>query len=373
MKKYFFILLMSANFIHAQHLNPGFDAKEYLDLLSLLAQKNESKTADTIAIPPSYKLAYQSKEIGFDNQWSLWKNDKNQVAITIRGSVQSSVSWLSNTYEAMIPAFGNLSLSKDLQFPYQLSADPNAAVHAGWMISAAFLLPDITSQIDSCYKQGIRDFYIAGHSQGGPISFFITSELRHLQTIGKLAANIQFKTYASASPKPGNLFYAYEFEKSTQDGWAFSVVNPLDWVPEMPFSIQTTQDFNPLNPFPLIQGLIAQQGLAKKLVLRHFYNQIDKPSKKSQRKMEKLLGKNVFKLIQKKLPELQEPQYFPSNNYVRTGAIRVLIPDEGYYKLFPQDSEKSFTNHDYRAYLYLAQQLYLKQKQVSQHSESSEL
>ncbi|MCP1994759.1 lipase family protein [Flavobacterium sp. HSC-61S13] len=362
MKKYFLILLLSTNLLSAQHITPGFDAKEFFDLLSLLAQKNESKTADIVPIPDLYKLAYQSKEIGFDNQWSLWINDKNQAAITIRGSVQSSLSWLSNTYEAMIPASGVLTLSNDLQFPYQLSTDPNAAVHAGWMISTAFLLPDIKSKIDSCYQQGIRDFYIAGHSQGGPISFLITSELRQFQTSGKLAKDIQFKTYASASPKPGNLFYAYEFEKSTQDGWAFSVVNPLDWVPEMPFSIQTTQDFNPLNPFPLIQGLIAEQGLAKKLVLRHFYNQIDKPTKKSQRKMEKLLGKNVFKLIQKQLPELHEPQYFPSNNYVRTGAIRVLIPDEGYYKLFPQDPEKSFTNHDYRAYLYLAQQLYLKQK-----------
>lgn len=339
----------------AQRLSPGFEPKEYFDLLSLLAQNDESNTNHAPVIPASYTLAYQSPAMGFDNQWSLWINDQNQAVIAVRGSVSTKLSWLSNLYQALIPAKGHLTLSQTLAYDYHLSDNPQAAIHTGWLLSMGFLVPDIRTKIDSCYQQGIRDYYITGHSQGGAISYLLTSELKQQQKRGELPADLLFKTYASASPKPGNLSYAYDFETETQDGWAFHIINPLDWVPEMPFSIQTTKDFNLSNPFPMIENLMSQQSFAKRIVFRHFYHQIEIPPNKSQQKMEKILGKNIFKLIKKQLPELQEPKYVHSNNYARAGSSRILIPDANYFSLFPHDPHKPFTHHSYKAYLYLAE------------------
>ncbi|WP_430615270.1 lipase family protein [Flavobacterium sp. JP2137] len=340
----------------AQTLAPGFDSKEYIDLLSLLAQTDENPQREVVAIPESYRLAYKSESMGFDNQWSLWANDNNQAVIAVRGSTQSPISWLSNAYEVMIPAKGRLTLTDKGPVPYQFAVHPAANVHVGWAMGTEFLMPDIRAKIDSCYQKGVRDFYITGHSQGGAISYLLTAALRSAQVSGTLAADIHFKTYASASPKVGNLYFAYEFEKLTQDGWAYNIVNPLDWVAEMPFSIQTTKDFNPLNPFPLMERAIANQGFFKRILFRHYYNQLDKPSKKSQRKMQKLLGKTVFKFIQKERPEIAEPVYVASNHYVRTGINRVLNPQASYFAKFPQNPKNPFINHSYQAYLFLAKE-----------------
>jgi hypothetical protein len=61
--------------------------------------------------------------------------------------------------------------------------------------------------------------------------------------------DIKFKTYCSAAPKPGNLYFSYDYEADNQIGWSFTVVNGADWVPELPVSIQSIGDFNKTNPF----------------------------------------------------------------------------------------------------------------------------
>ncbi len=88
-----------------------------------------------------------------------------------------------------------------------------------------------------------------GHSQGGAIAYLLTAHFYNLQQQGKLPADIRFKTYCSAAPKPGNLYFAYDYETTTRGGWACNVVNAADWVPETPFSVQTVSDFNTTNPF----------------------------------------------------------------------------------------------------------------------------
>ena len=55
----------------------------------------------------------------------------------------------------------------------------------------------------------------------------------------EVITSLNIKTYCSAAPKPGNLFYAYDFEHITEGGWAFNVVNSADWVPELPSTTQT--------------------------------------------------------------------------------------------------------------------------------------
>ncbi len=58
-------------------------------------------------------------------------------------------------------------------------------------------------------KAGIRNFYLLGHSQGAAINFLVTAHLRHLQKTGRIPADVRFKSYRSAAPKPGNLYFAY--------------------------------------------------------------------------------------------------------------------------------------------------------------------
>jgi hypothetical protein len=50
------------------------------------------------------------------------------------------------------------------------------------------------------------------------ISYLLTAYLYHLQKSGRLQADIRFKTYASAGPKPGNLYFAYQYEAMTKGG-----------------------------------------------------------------------------------------------------------------------------------------------------------
>jgi hypothetical protein len=141
------------------------------------------------------------------------------------------------------------------------------------------LFQDILPKIDSCLSKGINDFYIIGHSQGGAISYLLTSMLYDLKARDVRYENLTIKTYASAAPKPGNLYYAYEYEALTQKGWAFNVVNSADWVPEGPFSIQTTNDYNTLNPFKSVDEALKKTSFPKNIILKHVYNQLDKPTK----------------------------------------------------------------------------------------------
>lgn len=131
----------------------------------------------------------------------------------------------------MVPAKGTLKISKDFVFDYHLSDDSRATVHTGWLIATAFLSRDMLPKIDSLYKTGHKEFYIMGHSQGGAIAYLLTSLLLKMQKNGQLPNDIQFKTYCSAAPKPGNLYFAYDYENMVKTGWALTVTNEADWVP----------------------------------------------------------------------------------------------------------------------------------------------
>lgn len=354
---FLFAILFSQETV-AQHLKPGFDKSEFIEMLKIGARTTaDSSYYNEFPTPEHYKMIYQSPEIGLDNLWQLWINEDSVAVISIRGTTTTAASFLANFYAAMVSAKGALHLEKNFTFDYDLSDDPKAAVHVGFLVSMAFLARDILPKIDSLYKVGVKDFIIAGHSQGGAITYLLTSYLESLKDENKLPRNIKFKTCASASPKPGNLFYAYQYENLTRGGWAYNVVSTADWVPEVPFSIQTVNDFNTVNPFANAKGLIKKQGFPKNLVLRHLYNKLSKPSARAQKNYEKYLGKMISKSIKKKLAEFEPPVYFKSNDYVRTGITIVLYADSTYYKAFPQDANKIWDNHTQKPYLYLAEKM----------------
>jgi len=343
----------------AQHLKPGFDNSEFIELLKIGARTStDSSYYNSVPAPEHYKMIYQSASIGLDNLWQLWIDEDSVAVISVRGTTTTPVSFLLNFYAAMVSAKGQLNLEKNFKFDYNLSEDPNAAVHVGFLIGTAYLSRDILPKIDSIYKNGgVKEFIIAGHSQGGAITYLLTSYLESMKKSGILPADMRFKTCASAAPKPGNLFYAYDFESVTRGGWAYNAVNTADWVPEVPFSIQTTNDFNDVNPFNNAKALIKKQKFPANLALRHVYNRLSKPAKRAQKNYEKFLGKMISKYIKKFLPDFVPPTYFSSNNYVRTGSTIVLKADSDYYKKYPQDRNKVWMNHFPGPYLFLAEKL----------------
>jgi hypothetical protein len=351
----FFLFSTLTNY--AQYLKPGFDKAECIELLKLGAKFGDSAYSSRIPDPQNFRKIYRSPVIGLDNCWDLWINHDGVAAISIRGTTTNAISWLANFYGAMVPAKGELHLSDSFLFRYELASNPRAAVHIGWLIGTAFLSADILPKIDSLYKAGTKEFIITGHSQGGAICFLLTAYLYSLQKQNRLPADIRFKTYCMAAPKPGNLYFAYDYEAMTQYGWAFNVVNTADWVPETMFSIQTVDDFNKTNPFTNAKEMMSKQPFPKNLFLKYFYGQMDKPVRKAEYRFQQNLGNFMYKYVRKTLPGFAQPVYYNSMAYVRVGPSIVLVADADYYLLFPDNPENIFIHHLHPAYLYLAEKL----------------
>ena len=346
--------------VFSQALQPGFDKAEYVEMLKISAAFGDSAYVATFPKPERYEFVYRSPVVGLDNRWDLWKSRdkaKPSVVFSLRGTTANSVSWLGNFYAAMVPAKGELDLGENNKFPYELAQKPTAAVHVGWLVSMAILSKDIRPRLDSCYRAGIRDMVIMGHSQGGAIAYLLTAYLYDLQKKGEIPADIRFKTYCSAGPKPGNLYFAYEYEAATQAGWAYNVVNSADWVPEVPLTVQTLDDFNVTNPFVGAKGIIKKQKFPQRVALKYVYNRLSKPSRRAQKNYQKYLGNIAAGMVQKNIAGYTPSDYVNTNDYVRTGNTIVLLADAEYYKQFPDSREKIFMHHFHPPYLYLAQKL----------------
>lgn len=355
-----FVVFFSAFSGRSQSFGPGFDKEEYLEMLrvTLITHTDEPiapwKEGD---LPrPTHKMVYRSPEVGLRNRWDLWTNGNRDAMISVRGTTADLVSWLENGYAAMVPATGSLHLADDFTFDYRLADNPRATVHVGWLTGMAYLSRDILPKMDSCIAAGIRRFYLTGHSQGGAITYLLTAHLYRLQQTGRFPADVKFKTYCSAAPKPGNLYFAYDYEHLTGN-WAYTVINTADWVPEVPFSLQTKDDFNTVNPFTDAKASIKKQKFPVNLVMNMLYNQMTRPANKALKNYRKNLGKRAYKMVTRTLPQYKEPVFADNNNYVRTGTCILLYADEAYYKLFPDDKAQIFMHHKMQPYYYLAQKL----------------
>lgn len=354
---------------NAQRLEPGFDIDEYTELLKVFGRFIDQPTPG-MELPQSarFQRAYRSPVMGLDNQWELHTDGQGTAVISLRGTTQNAVSWLENAYAAMVPATGTLKLDSAFAFAYALADDPAATVHVGWLLGMGYLQRDILPRLDSLYRTGVKDVYIFGHSQGGALACLFTAHVLQQQRAGLIPADMRFKTYSSAGPKPGNLYFAYAYEHATRGGWAFNVVNRLDWVPEVPMSIQTINDFNKVNPFTDARKVIKQQPLVTRVALTHVYNKLDKPTRKAQRNYQKYLGRSAGGMVRKNLPYHEVPDFAASNNYVRCGATIALFPDSAYFGRFPNDPTRIFIHHLLEPYLYLAERYtpnaYPEQKSV---------
>lgn len=347
----------------AQVLRPGFDRQEYIELLKIAQRQHTDvghwrDTSSGIPAPAGHEMKYRSRPIGLSNMWDLWISTKDPVAvISIRGTTSDPASWLANFYAAMVPARGQLKISKTFVFDYALSSHPQAAVHVGWLVSLAFISGEVLPRIDSCYKQGIREFILTGHSQGGAITYLLSAYLHSLQSSQKLPADIRFKTVCSAAPKPGNLYFAYSYEHMTRGGWGLNVVNTADWVPEVPFSIQTMYDFNKTSLFTVAGPMIRQQKFPVKPAMKRIYRKLTRPGIKARKNYTRYMGKMASRSVKKLYPEFEAPVYSETNNYVRTGSTVVLYADEAYYRNFPDSDTNIWVHHFIQPYLFLTNRL----------------
>lgn len=355
-----------------QYLHPGFDAAEYRELLRI-GHANFFGSQDSVGVaaepaegkprigkPEQYVFQYRSAEVGMRNRWELWlRKDRHVAVIAIRGTIGDPVSWLENFYAAQVPATGSLRLNDSDRVDYQLSADPKAMVHVGWLIGMAYLAPSIVKQILGDYRDGIHEFILFGHSQGGALAFLTRSYLYYLQQKGVLPADIVFKTYCSAAPKPGNLYYSYDYDFITRGGWGLTVVNAADWVPETPFSLQTLEeDINPVNPFVNIDKALKGQSLIKRWYIKGKYNKLRRRSRKAAKAFRQVLGDLVYTQVRKALRGLPPPGYAEGMNYQRAGTPVVLEPDSVYYRVFPNDPKQVFQHHAFEAYDWLTVKYY---------------
>ncbi|RZJ67503.1 MAG: lipase family protein [Flavobacterium sp.] len=362
MKRLLLLLLFLIAFQSpAQKLKPGFNQFEYLQLLRAYARWGDSTIYNKIPESRIYKKKgrkYRSEDIGFMNSWEMYETP-DQTVISIRGSTKEAVSWMANFYAAMIPAVGSMKLNDSLTVDYHFADHPQAAVHVGWAVAACYLLPDIVAKVKERYAKNRKDFLIFGHSQGAGISYFITAQLMYYQKTGELPKDIQFKTYCSAAPKPGNLYFAYDYEAKTQPGWSISVVNVADWVPEVPVTVQNVKDFNKTNPFKLAKKMIQEAPFPQNIVMSYLNKQLTKHNKKALKKYKLFLGSIASKMIASKLPEgFEAPKnFFESTNYVRCGNFVILTPDEEYYQKFPDSDETMFVHHGILPYSYLTERL----------------
>lgn len=360
---FLFITLTLSLPLSAQTLQPGFDAAEYQEMLRISAAQLDTPNTKVMPLPQDYHLAYRSPITGMDNRWDLWLNrDQTIMVVSLRGTTRQSVSWLENFYAATIPAKGTLQLNDSTAFPYQFAGNPHAAVHVGWALGICSMAPEIVRTIKARHDSSTtRQLIIMGHSQGGALAFLLRSYLHYLVEAQQFPPDLTIKTYCSAAPKPGNLYYAYDFDHITRNGWAFTVVNALDWVPETPFSLQTLRDYNTLNPFTDVRKQLNKQSFLVRVYLKHMFNRLDRTSRKAQRTFTKYLGKTLYKQVKKSQPQFKQPAYTTTMNYMRAGVPIVLQPDGSYLQQFPNTGPQVFLHHGVKQYSLLTKTVYGKE------------
>jgi hypothetical protein len=233
----------------------GFDLNEAQPLLTLCANLE----GFALPVPAGWTLVFDSRPIPpFDERWQLWKNTSGRYAIILRGTVVTDPrSVLEDLLSILVQATGTV-IAGPFRIDYKFAADPVAAVHAGFALGALVLLKypgaGVLSQLAASVPAG-SEIYIAGHSQGAAVGTLLRSYLKYGADSPR-SKNYSYKTYIFAQPKPGNDHYAWDFESSfCNSGFAFRVTNSLDWVPQVPFTIETPADLNV--PNPLSTGALA--------------------------------------------------------------------------------------------------------------------
>jgi len=337
-------------------LSPNFLIDEYIVTLKMNFCQYGTITDSMLCKPSEWQRVYRSPIVGMDNRFDIWQRDNDSLmGISIRSTTPRTISWMENFYTAMIPAFGKLKINDSIYFDYFFAEKTDAAVHIGWTYALGAMERDLLQQVKYFYDLGMREFLIFGHSQGGALSYLTFAHFHYLQKQGKLPKDIRFKMYSSAGPKVGNIHFAYDFESYTPLIWAFNVINPEDWIPLMPFTVQTADDMTSTQPFMYIKKGMKTLKLPSRLAIGIAYNGLNKKTKRARKSLIKHLGKRVGKQVHKSRPQFGRPNFHHSQNYCRTGNHVILKTFDAYFKIYPKESGDIFIHHMLEPYLMLAE------------------
>ncbi|MCL6523353.1 MAG: lipase family protein [Thermoflavifilum sp.] len=359
-----FVLIISQPLAAQQ----AFDPAEYLTLLGIYHQQGlaaysattsnkqqqadrQAILADSVSLSSGLKLLYRSPDMGLSNSWDLWLQGDTLAIVSVRGTVNRVDSWLENFWAAMVPAEGSLQLNDSTVFAYKLAIDNRAAVHVGWLLGMAAMAPDVVAHLQKLYQQGIRQVIVTGHSQGGAISYLLAAYLHYLPN-AVIADSLHYRVYASAAPRPGNLYFAYDFDHAFA-GIAYHIVNPEDWVPQTPLSVQTLHDMVDVNPFHDVNVLFRNGSWLVRWYLRAQFRKLEKRTRKANRQMTKFFGNNIQKAVQRYLPQLRVPPYASTTEYMSAGVPVMFKPDSLYFQKFSFTGKNYFVHHALSAYAYL--------------------
>jgi hypothetical protein len=348
----FALLGCNASLSQSSKLKPEFDPIEFKEVL-LLEWAHQDSGYVPPYIPTGYKRVFRSQEVGLKNKFDIWLSDDSVAVVCVRYTVRGGPSWLENFYSGMVKAKGVFEYNQQ-QFEYAFSDDERAYVHHGWAIGASALGPILVEQINSLYKQGIKNYIITGHSQGAALSYLLRSYLEYLPQ-GKVPKDINYKLYCCAAPKPGNVFYSYDFDALTKNKWAYRVINAEDWVPTMPFANQIITDLPEINPFSKRKEIMGKRikNPIIKWYVNHAIKDMNGATKKANKKYGKYLNKKMSKFVKRNLENYKPVEVQHSNNYVSAGTSIVLRADKSYHDKYKYDGLNVFIHHMFESYLYV--------------------
>ena len=326
-----YLLLFQVFTTNAQ-VSYKFDKNEAMNLVAICNYwlNGKIENVDSTYIDSSYVLKYETKPNLLDNRWQLWENkQKNFAVINLRGTTRKDISWYENFYAAMIPAEGEMTLPGNKTVHYKYAGDKRASVHVGWAVSIQMMLDSIIWAINTENQKGIYNIYITGHSQGGALAHLLRAVLEYLPD-SIVSHKNKYKVYAFAPPKPGNRFFAYDYASYTSlPVSSYSVINISDWVPQVPFSVQSPDNMVEKNPFASLENNDFKIPFLKRLVIKHVYFSMKRPIIRSQKRFEKYLGKKMKKEIEKKTGKFKTPDYSKDFAYFSVGLTIPLKPWKG--------------------------------------------
>lgn len=315
---------------------------------------------DTTIVPKGYVKTYTSDVLGMDNIYQIYKKDKIAI-INLRGSTSKKISWLENIYSAMIPAKGVIKF-QNKKFKYTFAKNNNTAVHAGYALGVAFLHEDLLLHIKKLNKEGVFNFLVTGHSQGGALANMLLAYFENLPP-SKLSSKNSFKCYSYAAPMIGNKAFTEEYNKSfCQTNMSFNIVNPADLVPTLPLNYKESNSFS-----QGLKSLLLEDASIGEKFKDCIFLLFDKNLGSAVRK----LSASVVKQISKEVGTVTMPPYVDDINYYKLGN-RIEIFKSEYPKIlkdstilqknsllavFPKPSNSNSENKE----------LYKKEPMVYQH------
>lgn len=333
-------------------LKPGFDPKEARDMIMLCTTYTfqDLYGSDAAMVPQGYERVYTSVPTPLDNKFDIFRKGDLGV-IVIRGSTGNMLSWLENVYSAMLPAKGEVSVDGK-EIAYRFADDTAASVHAGYTLAIATISDDVLHALKDINRDGVRGVIITGHSQGGALAHLLRAYLEHLPR-KKLPRDMRFKTYAFASPMVGNQAFSEEYERSYATKLSsFSVVNPEDAVPRMPFSYKAGKAFSVENLMGMVMGNGEGRGAT---AMGALMNMFGGPLVN----MGQYMSANVGKRISEALGKVEMPAYRDEMNYAPLAkqidlepfAYPLILADStmlanDMMRAEPRDANGAFVNKD---------------------------